>query len=124
MFLMPGLVDSHVHLWDEADLRLYLAAGVTTVVNMSGAPIHLEWQRELRDGDLLGPTLYTTGPMIDTATDPLFGIIEEVGSEADAERVVVEHARCGYDFVKLHGDLEVGLYDAIAAAAERERMPV
>ena len=30
---MPGLVDMHVHLWDNAALGAYLAHGVTTIRN-------------------------------------------------------------------------------------------
>ena len=36
-YLMPGLADMHVHVWCEGDLLLYVANGVTTVRNMSGA---------------------------------------------------------------------------------------
>src|SRR6185436_5921907 len=40
-FLMPGLADMHVHVWDENDLYLFVANGVTTVRNMFGAELHL-----------------------------------------------------------------------------------
>lgn len=122
--MMPGLADMHVHVYDEADLPLFLAAGVTTVTNMSGTPLHLEWREALRRGDLEGPTLYTTGPMIDEQSDPVFGVLEEVGSEAQARQVVAEHAAAGYDFVKMHGDLEVGLYDAVSTAAKEHDLRV
>src|SRR5207248_1637982 len=45
-YLIPGLADMHVHFGDnEADnrvlLTLYLANGVTTVLNLHGSPAHL-----------------------------------------------------------------------------------
>ncbi len=123
-WVLPGLVDAHVHVFDERDLPLFLAAGVTSVVNMSGSPLVLEWRRALSEGALVGPRLWTTGPMIDELDDPLFGTTEGVGSEADAARVVGAHAAAGYDLVKLHGDLEVGLYDAVVDAAEAHHLPV
>src|SRR4051794_5079509 len=43
-WVMPGLADMHVHLWNKDDLTLFLAAGVTTVRNMSGEPRHLGWR--------------------------------------------------------------------------------
>ncbi len=123
-WVLPGLVDAHVHVFDERDLPLFLAAGVTSVVNMSGSPRTLDWRRAVDEGGLVGPRLWTTGPMIDEVDDPLFGTTEEVGSEADAARVVGAHAAAGYDLVKLHGDLEVGLYDAVADAAAAHHLRV
>src|SRR5688572_3877778 len=70
-FLLPGLTDSHVHLttdmpWaparpDFGDAPLYLAHGVTTVVNLRGTPAQLEWKRRIETGGMLGPTIYTSG---------------------------------------------------------------
>ena len=40
-FLVPGLIDAHVHLNDESELAAYLAQGVTGIRNMSGYPFHL-----------------------------------------------------------------------------------
>ena len=40
-YLLPGLADMHVHLWDPDEAALYLANGVTLVRNMWGRPVHL-----------------------------------------------------------------------------------
>src|SRR5437870_854488 len=45
-FLMPGLIDAHVHLMSPDDLISYLAFGVTTVVNMSGTPSDLKLRED------------------------------------------------------------------------------
>ena len=52
-YLVPGLTDAHVYLandmpWaptrgDFGDASLYLAHGVTTVINLIGSPTQLEW---------------------------------------------------------------------------------
>ncbi|HBJ93237.1 MAG TPA: hypothetical protein DDZ43_10205, partial [Hyphomonadaceae bacterium] len=55
--LIPGLTDMHVHVWDEAELRAYLAHGVTTVRNMSGMPFHLQMAERIETGELAGPRL-------------------------------------------------------------------
>lgn len=39
-FFIPGLIDMHVHVWDEYELGLYLANGVTSVRNLWGHPMH------------------------------------------------------------------------------------
>src|SRR5579885_406572 len=84
-FLIPGLVDSHVHLFgysrggegdpttEGAILRMLLANGVTTAVVMEGSPATLHLRNEVRAGRLTGPTLYSTGPFIqapDTGAPP------------------------------------------------------
>lgn len=66
-YLMPGLADMHTHLAFDADpafMRLYLAQGVTTIRNLSGLPMHREWRDKVASGQLLGPTIYTSGPRI------------------------------------------------------------
>jgi hypothetical protein len=37
-FLVPGLADMHVHLYDAEGFPSYLAYGVTTVANLNGSP--------------------------------------------------------------------------------------
>ena len=64
-YLMPGLSDMHTHVWNENDLILFLANGVTTIRNMGGAPIHLEMRKKIQQGELLGPDIYTAGTVID-----------------------------------------------------------
>jgi hypothetical protein len=123
-WVMPGLVDAHVHVFDERELPLFVAAGVTSIVNMSGSTQTLAWRKEQAEGLFLSPRIWTTGPMIDELGDPLFGTTEAVESEADADRVVRAHASTGYDLVKLHGDLEVGLYDAVMNTARDVHLPV
>ena len=66
--LMPGLADMHVHLEyfeDPSILKLFLANGVTTVRNMDGRPRILEWKKQIEEGTLLGPLIYTAGPLLD-----------------------------------------------------------
>jgi hypothetical protein len=66
-FLMPGLADMHTHLTFDADpdsLRLYLAQGVTTIRNLNSIPEHLTWREQVTRGELLGPTIYTSGNTI------------------------------------------------------------
>jgi imidazolonepropionase-like amidohydrolase len=79
-FLMPGLIDCHLHLlnmWTALDevsmaadikggltdrLRALLAAGVTTVKSVGDSEDDILLVREmLARGDVLGPRLFTTG---------------------------------------------------------------
>jgi hypothetical protein len=66
-YLMPGLADMHVHLEIDPNpdsLRLYLAHGVTTIRNLNSIPEHLVWREQVAKGELLGPTIYSSGNSI------------------------------------------------------------
>lgn len=110
-FLMPGLVDAHVHLTRDADLwlPLFVANGVTTIFNMEGAPAHLALREKVAKRELVGPKIYTAGPL---AQQPLVNTVE------DADRVVREQKAAGYDFIKIYGRLSA---EAFAQACKTAR---
>jgi hypothetical protein len=93
-FLIPGLIDSHVHIKLGDPLLLFVVNGVTTVQNMSGRPFHLDLRRQTGAGTLLGPRIVTTGPT--TA---------EVGvtTPAEVEKLVLDQKALGYDAIKMYG---------------------
>ena len=99
-YLVPGLTDGHVHLAgfgaarpDFGDGPLYLAYGVTTVFNLRGTPVHLEWRRRVENGELVGPTIYTAGEFVN---EPRVKTPEEV------QREITAQVRDGYDLIKFH----------------------
>ena len=120
-FLMPGLADLHVHLatipenYQRSILKLFVANGVTTVLNLRGAPQILELRRSVAAGSTLGPTLFSAGPYVN---QPFVTTPDEVDSAVTAQR------RAGYDFVKLHGDLSREAYARLNASARREGIRV
>jgi imidazolonepropionase-like amidohydrolase len=104
-FLMPGLVDAHVHLQERDDenrafLRLFVANGVTTVMNLFGTPTHLRLRADVARGVMLGPRIFTSGPSVGTEHGR-----PPVTSPDDLVQAVRSQKRAGYDFIKLHGDL-------------------
>lgn len=120
-WLMPGLADMHVHLRSERDLTLYLAAGVTTVRNMFGAPEHLAWRTEIEQGRRVGPTVLTAGPIID-GEPPVWSGSTVLTAPAQADAVVTTQQAQGYDFLKVYARLSRASYEALAAAAARHGM--
>lgn len=114
-WLAPGLTDAHVHLGDEPEalLPLFLANGVTTVFNLEGTIEHLRLRDRVATGEVAGPTIFTSGPFVDD---------EVVRTPAQAARMVRRQRELGYDFVKVHGALSPSSYEALAAAAEDERI--
>jgi imidazolonepropionase-like amidohydrolase len=120
-YLMPGLVDMHAHIFAPDELPLYLASGVTSVRNMKGSPMHLEIRDQIAAGALLGPTIYTSTPIIDGVPVYWPGA-DSIDDPSRAEALVLEHKRAGYDFVKLYMNLDKASYEAMLAAARKHGM--
>ncbi len=116
-FVIPGLIDAHVHLFDESQHDLYVANGVTSVFNMSGTPRILEWQEEIHIGQRSGPTLFTTGPQIKDEPLPIYDGVIAIRAASEAEALVAIHEQMGYTRLKIWSSLRPDIYDAITRAA-------
>ena len=107
-YLMPGLVDMHAHLYTPEEFPLYLAHGVTTVYNLWGRPAHLLWRERIARGEMLGPTIYTCGP-----------IIFRADTADEARRIVEEQSKAGYDSIKIYNDVSKEAYPVLVETARR-----
>lgn len=122
-YLIPGLIDSHVHLFkSENDLLLYPANGITYIREMIGFEEHLGWRRAIEAGRL-GPKMYLAS--LRTGS---FGTMEgffmewsqafkNVSTKEEAEDYVEEIKEQGYNAVKIYSHLNKECYDAINAKA-------
>lgn len=123
-YLLPGLTDMHAHLSRSHALSLrfltlFVATGVTTILNMRGEPDHLALRKAIAEGKLLGPSIYTTGPFLgDLEHGPLLTTPHDI-----AVRVAQDKA-AGYDFIKLHGDLSRASFDELMADSKKAGIPV
>jgi tetratricopeptide (TPR) repeat protein len=108
-YLSPGLADMHVHVYSPQELTLYVVNGVTTVFNLSGRPQYLEWRRRIAEGELLGPSVYSTGPMFSRPRTP------EAAVE-DVDRIAAE----GYDGIKIYNQVGAAEYPALTAQARKK----
>jgi imidazolonepropionase-like amidohydrolase len=117
-YLIPGLAEMHAHVpggaaTDEAMARvlfLYVANGITTARGMLGDLRHLALRAQLARGEVIGPTLYTSGPSFNGNTVPT--------KEAAIARVEEQKA-AGYDFLKIHPGIRRDVFEALAATAQR-----
>ncbi len=114
-YLMPGLVDMHVHMFsDDKIWFLYLANGVTTVRNLAGSAKSLKLREQIARGETVGPRIYTCGAF-------LLGL-------KDAEvtrRIVSQQCSDGYDCIKIYNTLEwtAEAYRAAIETAQKNRVP-
>ena len=115
-WLMPGLTDAHVHVWGEDELLLFVANGVTTVRNMWGAPLHFAMVERVAAGEIVGPSILTTGPIMD-GVPPLWNGSLALDDVAAARASVAEQKAAGYDFIKVYSRLSSDVYEAIVQAS-------
>jgi hypothetical protein len=127
-FLMPGLADFHVHLRSPGEFPTYLAYGVTTVAHLSGAypgaPNILHYRNMIASGQLVGPTIYASGPLVDNA--PLLPHTRNIGigisTQDEARKVAAIQKAAGYDMLKIYQLLNPEVYDALVTAAREQRI--
>ena len=117
-FLIPGLAEMHAHIPGgqasdsevERTLFLYVAGGITTIRGMLGHPRHLELRARAARGEIVSPTIYTSGPSFNGNSVPT--------PRSAAERVSEQKA-AGYDFLKIHPGIKREVFDTLAASAQR-----
>jgi len=140
-FLIPGLVDSHVHVQRSPnDLLLYVANGVTQIRSMGGSESDLILRQEIENGRI-GPhffvsstamssdsVLTSAGP--DWFSGPLAVWFAELAfnmhSTPNADQAAKDarsFAQDGYDGFKLYGFLDMDSYRAILDVADELDVP-
>jgi imidazolonepropionase-like amidohydrolase len=123
-FLMPGLVDMHVHLFNNASHRppntwsfpLYVANGVTGVREMASVPESIatvqQWRNAIAEGSLVAPRILAAG------------VVAWGPAPEEAAHQVELAADAGADFVKVFSELSEPAWRAVLEAAQRRSLPV
>ncbi|WP_196137204.1 amidohydrolase family protein [Aliikangiella sp. G2MR2-5] len=129
-YLIPGLIDSHVHLQDsENDLLVYLAHGITYVREMSGNDQHHKWREEINEGRV-APSIEVSSEKISSKSG-LWGLINEffwtrinISSEQDAMALAESLKDDNYANAKISSDINKEMYFAITKAAKKTSLSV
>ena len=110
-FALPGFWDNHVHfrggdsLIDDNKnlLKLFIANGITTVRDAGGdlTPQVMEWKKAIEKEELLGPTIFTSGPKLDGPNATWAGSLV-VENDADIKVALDSLQSIPTDFVKLY----------------------
>lgn len=115
-YLIPGLIDCHIHMDSNEITEMLLANGVTACRNMWGCDLTQGWIREINEGKRLGPKVYTTGPLTD-------GVEYWEGSylvttPEEGEKAVIECIKKGYDYFKTYPSIPRDAFKKIMDTAE------
>ena len=126
LYLMPGLVDAHVHYLDAPVFgRLMIANGVLLVRDM-GMPNEfiLKLRDELNQGKTLGPEMIATGTMLD-GYPPLMPLIAlGIKTPKEGRAAVRKQAEAGVDMIKVYSLLDKEVFLAILDEAQKYGLKV
>ncbi len=116
-YVVPGLIDGHVHL-QRWTLPRFLAAGVTTVRDVHGPFDSIMALREQANlGALTSPRIFSAGAMIDAAP-ATYSDAFAVGGTNDARKAVDQLAVGGVDYIKTYTKVTPELLRAIVDEAQ------
>lgn len=121
LYLMPGLVDAHVHTLDAPIFgRLLIANGVLLVRDM-GMPNEyiLPLRDQLNRGAVPGPEMVATGAILDGDPPQIPTISLGVETPEEGRAVVRRQAEAGVDMIKVYSTLDRETFLAILAEAHR-----
>lgn len=123
-YMIPGLTDYHVHLFQSPnDLLLYLANGITQVREMSGTQLHLKWKKEIDNGRP-GPDLFVLSPRLSSFSTWQGWKAEytqgynNIPDKETARKSLIKYKEQGYDGVKIHSRLNRESYQAISTLSD------
>jgi hypothetical protein len=129
-YVIPGLIDTHVHLFQSPnDLLLYIANGVTEIRELIGEESHLVWKQEIENGRI-GPKMFVASPRLGSF-EPMEGWFMSwtqgymnIENAEDARETVKSLYEEGYDGLKIYSQLTKESYVALTETAKSLGMPV
>jgi hypothetical protein len=121
-FLSPGLADMHSHSDTREDLSVYLANGVTTVLNMGDASSEFmdHTRPKLNEGRIAGPHVYAA---FRVDGSPRYGGFV-IATPEEARAIVPIAMTNGYDFIKVYNDLSPECFEALIAEARSRHLAI
>jgi imidazolonepropionase-like amidohydrolase len=119
-YLIPGLWDMHAHSGgDDRALHLFIAYGITGIRDMAGDATKLsDARRRITSGELTGPRLVFSGPMLEGPPSQADDWTWIIHSPEEARNAVNRLVELRVDFIKVHDGLARESYSAIAAASK------
>lgn len=133
-YLIPGLFDMHVHFFYEqgehvntceAELKVMLANGLTTVRIECGDTVYLKTRKNVIDHKWIGPSLFISSPQF-VGQWPWKGMVNAMICKTPEEAVEAVRTckKEGYDEIKITFMVKRDVYDAIIRTAKQEHIKV
>ena len=116
-YLMPGLIDMHVHIEAE-DLAEYVKYGVTTVRNMWGFDALPPIIRDVDSGKQVGPRIFSLTAGFD-GSPPRWPQTQISDDVTKIPAMLDKQMQMGFREIKMYTQLSPVAYDTIVALAKR-----
>ncbi len=126
--LIPGLMDNHFHFWHYMTFwgnSFILPKGVTSIRDV-GAEISqsMNLKEAMAHGILDGPTIYTTGPLID-GEQGYHPMVDVPMTDPNAVEPLVKSLKAqGADALKAYFMLDSAMMKPLADAARKHNLPL
>jgi len=122
--IIPGLVDSHVHLADS-ELPHFLYWGVTTIGDTGNVPSWIRAQKEgVEKGAVVGPTILMVGSGVDQPPRKMGSDSHQpITDERSMEAAILLAKRSGADAIKIYSGISTALIKYGVQIAHREGLP-
>jgi hypothetical protein len=138
MFLIPGLIDAHVHYATRFDAirKLLLLHGITTVRDAEITPTRariFNLRRKLQFGEKPNPRIFLTGPHVDSSPDSScltmprgrFLVQPSIVDDKNLGSLAVSNLKKrGFDVVEVTFNIDKDVLKAIGSAARALGMPL
>lgn len=122
-YIIPGLVDMHIHTTNKDDFISYLNYGVTTIYNLRGTDYLLNWSDSVESGKWIAPQILSSSPIIDSTPMTAFYNMP-IDTKEDAEKAVELFKKKGYHGIKVYNNLNPFIYKYILELAEQNNLAV
>lgn len=133
-WLIPGLIDAHVHLptdgyfgqklptqipdlaFNTQDIMTpFIANGVTTILDLNSTMETFGQKKEIEKGYVIGPRI-ALAAVINGGNGQ-----GRIANTAEEGRIIVKNAKVeGYDFIKVYSKLNIETYNAIIDEAHKQ----
>jgi imidazolonepropionase-like amidohydrolase len=124
-YVIPGLWDMHVHLWEKQHvLPHYVANGVTGIRDMGSDFQRTEkWRGDVEAGVIVGPRIVTSGSAVDgPASSPAKLPVIQAATPQEARDAADKLYMQGVDFLNVMSTLSEDAYLALAQRARLRRI--
>lgn len=134
LYMIPGLVDAHIHLNDPdgQELKLFVANGVTSIRNMWGSMSlfdekkdfnAIEIKNKVKSGEMLGPMITNTSKLLND--EPLHQkgsyVVSEPGLVVPLVNEIIDQ---GYEYLKIYDNLKEDVFDEVIRVAKEKGIKV
>lgn len=121
LFLIPGLIDAHVHYVDPNTFGpMMVANGVLFVRDMGGPTKESVALRDkLKNGEIFGPEMIITGSILDSDPPLVPPIFVSCRTPEEAREVVRKQVAAGVDEIKVASGLKRDVFLAIIEEANK-----